>query len=177
MVGETGTPIKDVNGNIVGYVPVTVQNPYNPGGITLSSKLNYPNMIQQYNQQNYANVMGSGGSGLTTSPQSLLASNPGAYASNTLGIIQQSLNDNELNVRKPTTNFQPQTNLLPVRVLDADRQISLNNSQEGLMPPEGFQRGNRRTNRQSSTNLGEFGSKQKPIKKQKKTVKPKFWGI
>jgi len=55
MGGYTQTTLRDVNGNIVGYQPVTEEHPYVAGGIVTKPSQNYQDIITQYNQINPGN--------------------------------------------------------------------------------------------------------------------------
>jgi hypothetical protein len=184
MAGEVGNPIRDPSGKIIGYTlsPTTI-NPYNPGGLSVTTKQKLPDLVQQYNQQNFVNAM-RGSSGIATNPQSLISPNPNAYASNTLGSIQQQSlerNDN-LNLYKNKVpeytkyNQSPQQIVLPGNYIYKPLQTSGEDS-----PTWSEEEGKFIKKKARVSTIGDFRRNRKPIKKQKKKEKKhaelKFWGI
>lgn len=86
MGGYTQTTIRDINGNIIGYKPVTESDPFVSGGVVDRSNSLYNQLLGQYNQQHFANVSSSG---VVLNQTYQPTRNPGSYADNAVGIVQQ----------------------------------------------------------------------------------------
>ena len=106
MGGYTQTTLRDANGAIVGYQPITADNPYVSGGIippqTTIQKLsdagigpsqNFLDIQNRYAQQHYANV-GSGGTVLSKTPPYQTYD-----TRNAVGILATVVGDDEKNPR------------------------------------------------------------------------------
>jgi hypothetical protein len=124
MGGYTQTTIRDANGNIIGYAPVTDTTPYVPGGVVDTSNSQYNQILRAYDQQHYATV---GSSPTTYNPQYYVSPNPAAYAPNAQGTYQQVAQvggQQNLGVTQQymaAQNIQPKANLTVLQKADPGR--------------------------------------------------------